>query len=108
MVRKRKTKKSENKTVKESWETAKVPLEWNIPEYIMSKFATNMVIQLLNNEFKISFFEAKPLINLDPSAPPPKSVRADCITSIIVTADRLQGFIDVMQQQLNNYLSRTH
>ena len=78
-------------------------VDWYVPENIFTPFATNMVVQTIENEFKLSFFEIKPPIRLDSSAPPLERVRADCVASVIVTADRLPKFIEVLQTQLNKY-----
>lgn len=82
-----------------------VPLKWYIPDNIITRFASNMVIQTMESEFKISFFEIKPEILLPPSETLPKEVRAECVASVIVTADRLPKFIEVLQTQLNLYNS---
>ncbi len=81
-------------------QAAPIPIEWHIPEGVMTPFATNMLVIAIENEFKISFFELKPAIRLDKSDPMPTSVRADCVASIIVTADRLAKFVEVLQSQL--------
>lgn len=78
-------------------------IEWHIPDGLMSPFASNMLVQLIENEFKLSFFELKPPIMLDESVPLPVKVRADCVASVIVTADRMPKFIAVLQMQLDKY-----
>jgi len=80
-----------------------VPIEWYIPEGLITPFATNMIIQTIEHEFKISFFEIKPSIRLDDFLPLPDKVRADCVGSVIVSADRLPKFIEALQTQLNKY-----
>lgn len=82
-----------------------IPLKWYIPDNIITRFASNMIIQTIESEFKISFFEIKPEILLQPSEPPPKEVRAECVASVIVTPERLPKFIDVLQRHLNRYNS---
>ena len=86
-------------------EQAKLPIEWHVPEGLMTPFATNMLVQIIENEFKLSFFELKPAIRVDASAPLPEKVRADCVASVIITADRLPKIIEALQVQYNNYLS---
>lgn len=81
----------------------KVPLKWNISPTIITRFASNMVIQTLENEFKISFFEIKPEIRLGPSDKIPDEVLADCVASVIVTANKLPSFIKILQEQLDKY-----
>lgn len=93
-----------NKKTDENKKGVAVPLEWYVPDGAMTPFATNMVVQTMENEFKISFFEVKPPIQLDETAPPPNKIRADCVASVIVTADRLPKFIEVLQKQLDKYV----
>ncbi len=85
---------------------AQVPVKWNIPDTIITRFATNIVVQIIENEFKITFFEIKPEIYLDPSQKPSGEVQADCVASVIVTADRLPRFIEVLLKQVDLYTSR--
>ena len=80
-----------------------VPIEWYIPDGIITPFATNMLVQIVEDVFKLSFFEKKVPITFDPSAPPPSKVRADCVASVIVTPDKLEKIIEVLQSQLDNY-----
>ena len=40
------------------------PLDWVVPDHIVARYATNMVVQHGENEFFISFFEVKELYNL--------------------------------------------
>lgn len=80
-----------------------IPIQWHIPEGLNTPFASNMLVQMIENEFKLSFFEIKPPIITDESQPQPESIRADYIGGVIVTADRLPKFIKVLQQQLDKY-----
>jgi len=85
----------------------RVPIEWCIPENLMTVFSSNIVIQNIeNNFFKISFFEIKPPIQLDDSAPAPTKIRADCVASVIITPDKLPQFIDILQKQLDKYIAK--
>lgn len=80
-----------------------VPIKYRIPDSIITRFANNMTVQIMESEFRISFFEHFSPMRLDPKEPFPKEVQANCVASIIVTADRLSSFIDVLQTQLNKY-----
>jgi hypothetical protein len=82
-----------------------VPVKWHIPDDIITRFASNMVVQMIENEFKVSFFELQPEITLDPSKKL-EVMPAKCVASVIITADRLQKFIDVLQTQMDLYKSR--
>jgi len=95
-----------NKNVETIKQGVKVPIKWNIPPTIITRFASNMVIQTLENEFKISFFEIKPEIRVDPSEEIPDEVLADCVASVIVTADKMPSFIEILQQQLDKHSKR--
>lgn len=92
--------KKEETSVKASRE---VPIKWNIPENTITRFTTNMLVQNMDDEFKISFFEVKPVITFSTEDPLPNEVPADCVASIIVTAKRLSGFVEVLQRQIEIY-----
>ncbi|MBW7957196.1 MAG: hypothetical protein H3C68_04815 [Deltaproteobacteria bacterium] len=81
-----------------------VPIKWNIPENIISRFTNNIIVQNIDNEFKIFFFETKPPINL--SNEPIEEVRADCVASVIIPAKKLPGFIEALQKQVEKYNER--
>lgn len=83
-----------------------VPIEWYVPEGVMTPFASNMVVQFIEDVFKISFFEPKHPIQLDKSKPPPSKIRADCVASVIITPNKLSQFIAVLQEQLDKYNSK--
>lgn len=82
-----------------------IPIKYNISDQIITRFASNMVVQTIENEFKISFFEMKPEIILGPSSSIPKEARAECVASVIVTPEKLPKFIEALQKQLDNYNS---
>ena len=87
-------------------EEVKVEIDFNIPDSIVTRFATNMTIQTIENEFKISFFELKMPLDFSVPKKPPKTIRADCVASVIVTVDRLPKFINAMQAQLGNFMTK--
>ena len=100
-------KKSTNGKEKESVEIVNVPIEWHMPEGVMTPFASNMIVQSLEHEFKLSFFETKPPIRSAGSGnPTPSGVRADCIASVIVSAEKLPEFINALQSQLDKYRAK--
>ncbi|OGD19929.1 MAG: hypothetical protein A2Y69_09330 [Candidatus Aminicenantes bacterium RBG_13_59_9] len=83
----------------------RVPLKFRIPENIVTRFASNIVVQTIENEFKISFFEIKPEIRLFPQSPQnaPKDVLADCVASVIVTAEKMPSFISALQNHFDRF-----
>lgn len=94
------------KKAAKSQESTWVALTYNIPDNIITRFATNMTVQIIENEFKVSFFEQFHPIRLSADAPPPKEIQAKCVGSVIITADRLPKFIKALQDQLNKYNTR--
>lgn len=81
-----------------------LPIEWNVPDEIVARYATNMVVQRLENEFLISFFEIKPPIFLgDPEVIAEKwkkieTAQANCVAQIIIAHNKLPSFIDALQR----------
>lgn len=85
-----------------------VPIEWVIPEDIFPRFASNMVIQHLENEFLISFFEIKPPIRIGEVNEVEKidKVKADCVCQVIVSEKKLPEFIKVLEESLQKALAK--
>lgn len=87
-----------------------VPIEWNVPESIVTQYATNMIVQHLEHEFIISFFDTRPpLIIGVPSKEELASVtsiRAECIARIVVANARMPGFVNALQTNLAKWLSK--
>lgn len=46
---------AKKRTVK-SKEEVRVLIKYNVPENTLSRYATNMTVQILGNEFKLAFF----------------------------------------------------
>jgi len=88
----------------------KAPIDWNVPDCTIARYATNMVVQRLENEFLISFFETKPPIILgDPDTIQQKiqeikSIQADCIAQIFVASEKMPNFIDALQRNYERFL----
>jgi hypothetical protein len=88
------------------------PIEWAFPEGTEGKYATHLVINHGQHEFFISFFQIRPplLIGSDEEIEAQiaelKSVRAEFLSTIIIPADGLEGFIATLQEHLENYRKR--
>ena len=80
-----------------------VPLDWQIPDGIITRHVTNIVVQRGEHEVIISFFEVKPPIMLGDSEEVQeqlttlKSVPAVCVSRIVVSTNRLPGFVQALQ-----------
>ena len=79
-----------------------VPIEWQIPEDLTPRYATNFVIQNTGHEFVLSFFEVRPPIIL--GNPEEKraqleklgSVSAKCIAQIVLSPTRMAEFVRLL------------
>lgn len=87
-------------------EEIRIPLEWCVPEELPTHYATNLVIQHTEHEFFITFFELVPPITLGKTPEEItriESVRARALTRVAVSPERLEEFIQVMQDNLARY-----
>jgi hypothetical protein len=88
-----------------------VPIDYRVPEDFVSRYATHIVVQHLEHEFMLSFFEVRPpllvgapekiredLAHLD-------SVRAECVARIIVSEGELPRFIAALQENYDRYVA---
>ena len=81
----------------------KLPVHWTNPQDVISRYATNMLVQHTEDEFVISFFEIHPPIITPATEQLPEFVEAECVARIIVNENRLDQFIEALQTNLNNY-----
>ncbi len=86
-----------------------MPVEWDIPDTIDSRYVTNIAVQAGENEIFISFFEAQPPIltgtpeeNLE-TLQQIKSIKAKCVGRIIVAPNTLSDIIETLQAGLHFY-----
>ena len=88
-----------------------LPIEWHIPEGLVSRYVSNLVVQHTEHEFIISFFEIlPPLVLGTPEEQQAKLTRmnaipAECVARIIVSAEQMPTFVQVMQTTLEKYRS---
>lgn len=89
-----------------------LPIEWHYPEGLVSRYATNIVVQHTDQEFIISFFEVLPPVVLGSPEEQKakteqiKSVRGECVARIIISVDRMPEFVEALQNNLEKYRSR--
>jgi len=93
------TKKVASPTVADKTEDKKVPISWVIPDDVITRWASNITVQCIENDFKISFFELKPQVYF--GGPVPTEAKAICVASVIVSVQRLPKFIKALQSQLD-------
>lgn len=89
-----------------------LPIDWQFPNDLSSRYATHLVVQHTEHEFVLSFFEILPLpIYGSPQAVSAQlerlsAIPAECVGRIVVAADRMPAFVAVLQENLQRYQSR--
>lgn len=90
-----------------SIDAVQIPLSWTVPENIVARYATNLVVQRLENEFLISFFEVKPPIlfgnpeQVIEQAKGIDQIKAVCIAQIFIATEKMPEFLRALQEKLN-------
>ena len=88
-----------------------IPIEWPVPESIQSQYASAVFVQAGPYELAISFFETRPpILTGTPEENKAKlkemgSIRAECVSKIILSPEVLPGFISALQTELEKYQS---
>lgn len=89
-----------------------VPIEWRVPDTIIPRYATNMIVQNSEHEFVISFFEVTPPVLLGSPEDQIKqamaigSIPANCVARIVVAASRMPEFVRALQTNLDQWQER--
>jgi hypothetical protein len=90
-----------------------LPVEWHIPDDLVPRYATNMVVQHSKYEFKLSFFDIQNPVILGSVEERQKAmerlqgVRAKCVGQIVVNPARMKEWISVLQANFNIYEQKT-
>ena len=83
------------------------PLSWHVPEDLVARYASNMVVQRLENEYLISFFEIKPPIvlgspeEIKEQTKEIRDIKATYVAQIFISEDKMPVFIKALQENLN-------
>ena len=91
-----------------------VPLELYYPENMMSRYANHLIVQHTEHAFVLSFFEVRPPILLGSpeerkeEALQIKSVKAECVARVVVSAERMSDFVQVLQDNLRKYQEKSN
>lgn len=78
-----------------------VPLQLKNPPGLVTRYATNFVVQMAEHECIISFYEAQPPLQFVPGGPPITAMPAECVGRIIVAPGRLPELIRILQESIN-------
>ena len=86
-----------------------LPIKWNVPDNIESRYANNVIVQPGQNEITIFFFETK----VPPFLGSPEEYRnfmleqgfiqAECVGKLVVNPTLMPGIIQAMQVSMTNY-----
>jgi len=80
-------------------------ISFNVPIEMPSVYATNIVLQQMEYEVLVSFYEIQPPLLLPESNEAENlailkktGMRADCVAKVIISKERFGAFADVMRQ----------
>lgn len=79
-----------------------LPVEWHIPDGIPIRYATNMVVQKLENEYLLSFFEIRPPLilgtpeQISVKLEGLKSITANCVAQIFIAQNKMPEFVKAL------------
>ena len=65
---------------------------------MLSRYASNFVVQRQQHEVVLSFFEVIGPIILSADEPPPTVVPARCVARITIAKPRIQELVDILQK----------
>lgn len=83
-----------------------IPIKWHFPKGLISRYASNMLVQFTENECNLSFFEIKPpllLGDLDKAKATLKSIKAECVARIVVSTGRIPEFLKALNGAWEQY-----
>lgn len=86
--------------MQEKQETVMVPIKWNVPDGVDSRYANNIIVQPTGGNHKLSFFEQQQYIQTRGDKELPDSIKANCVSSVIVEDMVLRRFIDILKVHL--------
>ena len=87
-------------------------VDWHFPEGLQSRYANNVLVQIGQYEFVISFFEMQlPALLGSPQENKAKlkemrTIQAECVSKIIMPPELVQGLIDALQTELDKFSSQ--
>lgn len=87
-------------------------INYEVPENVPTRYATHIVAQHGDREFLISFFEVWPPLllgtpeEIQAQIEQTDHVKAKCVARIVVSADRLTEFIQVLQNNLQKFTAK--
>ena len=87
-----------------------LPLSFHVSEHVVSRYATNFVVQCTGQEFILSFFEALPPFLLGDNPEENRAileqagrVHAECVARVVVSPERMRQFAAVVESAVTRY-----
>jgi hypothetical protein len=86
-----------------------IPVKYVIPDEIITRYATDMVVQHSDQEFLISFWEIQRpvLLGTDEERKAQvqmiKFIENRCVARFAITPDRMQKFLDALKENVDHY-----
>lgn len=96
----------------EQADKVRIPLVFDPPRETLTRYATNFVIQCLEHEFILSFYEAEAPILLGSSEENLAELRrqgeihARCVARIVVAPARMQEFAHIVESAMTRHHSQ--
>ncbi len=93
----------------ESGDGLRIPLVYDPPRETLTRYATNFVIQCLQHEFVVSFYEAEAPILLGSSEENKAAlqslgaIHARCVARIVVAPERMKEFARIVASAMDRY-----
>jgi len=86
-----------------------LPIEWHVPDDLVTRYANNLLIQHTEHEFILSFFEILPPLAV--GSPEEQAaqlqaigaVRAECVARVVVSSDRIASFVEALRGSYEKY-----
>lgn len=76
-----------------------LPIKWNISNNITTKFSDHFVIQPINNNFRLSFFETNPEININNNKEK-GFIECNCISKIVIEKEDMLKLKKLIEKYL--------
>jgi hypothetical protein len=90
-----------------------IPIEWYTPDSIITRYASDILVQHSDHEFVISFWELhKPIVlgneeeEIIKQLEGIKSVKKECVARVVVAPERMESFIKALQNNFAKFRSK--
>jgi hypothetical protein len=86
-----------------------LPIEWHVPDELVTRYANNLLVQHTEHEFILSFFELQPPLTV--GSPEEQAaqlqavgaVRAECVARVVISASRMASFVETLRSSSEKF-----